>query len=133
MPYIESPKRNPPKYDSNMMDFASYETCPSLHEEIKSLTLKLEQVSKNEMVFTMKSKDIKTSLKRPYKGYSYVNKNYNRNSHKHNIRCHYYERLGHTTPHCHFIIVEVPKGVMMWVPKNLDCIKSPKTQLRLGA
>jgi hypothetical protein len=67
MPYIESPKRNPPKYDSNMMDFASYETCPSLHEEIKSLTLKLKQDSKGPMKFSMKSKDKKTSFRRPYK------------------------------------------------------------------
>ena len=36
IPLIESPKENSFKYDSNWMDLASCETCPSLHEEIKS-------------------------------------------------------------------------------------------------
>jgi len=34
-PTIETPKKNSPKYDSSWMDFASCETCPRLHEEIK--------------------------------------------------------------------------------------------------
>ena len=64
-PTIESPKENSPKYDSNWMDFASCETCPSLHEEIKTLNKKLEQASKGSMTFAMSSKDERIPFKRP--------------------------------------------------------------------
>lgn len=109
------------------MNFASCETCcSSLHREIESLTLRLEQVSKGEMKFTVKSKDKINSFKRPYKKHSFVNENEDGKPHTHNVRCHYCGRLGHTTPYCHIMRVEVSKGVMMWVPKNDDCLKKPK-------
>ena len=56
-PTIESPKHDPLKYDSKWMDFASCEIFPSLHEEIKSLNKKLEQVFKGTMTFAMNSRD----------------------------------------------------------------------------
>ena len=65
-PTIESPKKNSPKYDSSWMDFASCETCPNLHEEIKSLNKKLEQASKGSIKFYMNSKDERAPFKRPY-------------------------------------------------------------------
>lgn len=67
IPCIEPPKENSPKYDSNWIDLASCETCHSLHEEIKSLTRKLEQASKAPIVFAMNSKNEKAMFKRPYK------------------------------------------------------------------
>jgi len=67
IPFLEPPKAIPPMQDSNWKNFASCETCPSLHKEFESLTLKLEQVSKGEMNFIMKSKDKINSFKRPYK------------------------------------------------------------------
>lgn len=33
---------------------------------------------------------------------------------------------GLVTPHSHIRNVEVPKGVMMWVPNNVKCLKNPK-------
>lgn len=105
------PSIDPPKYDSNWMNFVSCETCHNLHEEIKSLTRKLEQVAKTLMIFSMKSKDKRIPFIRPYKKkYSYVNIYDNRKSHEHKIRCHYCGRLGHTTPHCHIRKVEVHNG-----------------------
>jgi len=93
------------------MDFASCETCPSLHEEIKSLNKKLEQVSKGSMSFAMNSKDERASFKRPYTKYSYVTRNKNHNkTHAPTIRCHYCGKSGHTTSHCYIRKVEVPKG-----------------------
>ncbi|AET02767.1 hypothetical protein MTR_8g051900 [Medicago truncatula] len=120
-PTIESPKTNSPKYD-NWMDFASCEIFPGLHKEIKSLNKKLEQVSKGSMTFAMNSKDKRAPFKRPYTKYSYVRKNMNHSkTHAPTIRCHYCGRSGHTTPYCHIRRVEVPKGVMMWVPKVTSC------------
>jgi len=55
-PTIESPKAKSPKYD-NWMNFASCETCPTLHEEIESLNKNLKRVSKGTMTFAMNSKD----------------------------------------------------------------------------
>jgi len=78
------------------MDFASCETCPSLHEEIKSLNKKLEQVSKGTMTFVMNSKDERASFKRPYTKYSYVKKSHNK-AHIPNIKCHYCGISGQTT------------------------------------
>jgi hypothetical protein len=57
IPCIEPPKANSSKYDSNWMDFSSCETCHSLHQEIKSITHKLEQTSKAPKVFVVNSKD----------------------------------------------------------------------------
>jgi len=68
-PSNESPKKNSPKYDSSWTDFASCETCPSLHEEIKSLNKKLEQEYKGSMTYSMSSKDDRASFKRPYTKY----------------------------------------------------------------
>jgi len=82
------------------MDFASCETCPSLHEEIKSLNKKLEQVSKRTMTFVMNSKDESAPFKRPYTKYSYVKKSHSK-AHIPTIRSHYCGINGHTTPHCH--------------------------------
>jgi len=114
---IESPKTESPKYD-NWMNFASCKTCPSLHEEINSLNKKLKRVSKGTMTFAMNSKDERVPFKRPYTKYSYVRRYNNRNkTHVPTIRCHYCGISGHTIPHCHIKKVEVPKGVMMWVPK----------------
>jgi len=48
------------------MDFANYETCPSLRDENKSLTIKLEQIWKGPMIFAMKSKDKINPFRRPY-------------------------------------------------------------------
>jgi len=53
---IESPKQDPPQYDSRWMDFSSCEIFHSLHDEIKSLNKKLEQVSKGTMTFAMTQK-----------------------------------------------------------------------------
>jgi len=113
-PTIESPKKNSPKYD-NWMDCASCETCPSLHEEIKSLNKKSEQAPKGSMTFSINSKDERAPFKRLYTKYSYVRKNQSK-THVPTIRCHYCGRSGHTTPHCHIRRVKVPKGTMMWVP-----------------
>ena len=125
-PTIESPKTKSPKYD-NWMDFASCEICPSLHEEINSLNKKLESVSKGTMTFSMTSKDERAHFKRPYTKYSYVRKNSNHSkTHALTIRCHYFGISGHTTPHYHIRRVEVPKGVMMWVPKVTCCETHPK-------
>jgi len=109
-PTIESPKTKSPKYD-NWMDFASFEICPSLHEEINSLNKKLERVSKGTMTFAMNSKYERVPFKRPYTKYSYVRKNkYHSKNYVPTIRCHYCGISGHTTPHCHIRRVEVPKG-----------------------
>jgi len=125
-PTIESPTKNSPKYD-NWMTFPICETFPSLHGEIKSLNKKLELASKGSMTFTMNSKDERASFKRPYTKYSYVrwNKNHSK-THAPTIKCHCCGRNGHTTPHCHIRKVEVPKGVMMWVPKVICCEIHPK-------
>ena len=129
---IESPKRNSPKYD-NWMDYASCEICPSLHQEIKSLNKKLEQASKGSMTFAMNSKDERAPFKRPYTKYSYVRNNKNHSkTHVATIRCHYCCISGHTTPHCHIRIVEIPKGVMMWVPKVTCCKTHPKAPTFVG-
>ncbi|AES87858.1 hypothetical protein MtrunA17_Chr4g0017881 [Medicago truncatula] len=132
-PTIETPKKKSPKYN-NWMDFSSCEICPSFHEEINSLNKKLERVSKGAMIFAMKSKDGRTPFKRPYTKYSYVRKNKN---HSKTcvpiIRCHYCGISGHTTPHCHIRRVEVPKGVMMWVPKVTCCETHPKAPTCVGS
>ncbi|RHN45435.1 hypothetical protein MtrunA17_Chr7g0231161 [Medicago truncatula] len=109
------------------MDSASCEICPSLHEEINSLNKKLERVSKGTMTFSMNSKDERTPFKRPYTKYSYVRKNkFHSKNYVPTIRCHYCGISGHTTPHCHIRRVEVPKGVMKWVPKVTCCETHPK-------
>ena len=132
-PTIDSPKTKSPKYD-NWMDFASCKTCPSLHEEINSLNKKLECVSKGTMTFAMNSKEERTSLKRHYTKYSYVKKNKNHSkTYGPTIRCHYCGISGHTTPHCHIRRVEVPKGVMMWVPKVTCCEIHPKAPTCVGS
>jgi len=74
----------------------------------------------------MKSIDKRNSFKRPYKKYSFVNKNEDGKSHIHNVTCHCCGKLGHTTPHCHIRRVNVPKGLMIWVPKTVICLKKPK-------
>ena len=56
------------------MDFASCETFPSLHEEIKSLNKKSEQAPKGSMTFSINSKDERAPFKRFYTKYSYVRK-----------------------------------------------------------
>ena len=126
-PTIESPKTKSPKYD-NWMDFASCEICPSLHEEINSLNKKLERVSMGTMTFAMNSKDESVPFKIPYTKYSYVRKNkYHRKNYV-PMRCHYCGISDHTTPHFHIRRVEVPKGVMTWVPKVTCCethLKAP--------
>lgn len=133
IPCLESPKQNSPNYDSNWMNFSRCETCPTLHMEIEFLTLKLEQVSKGEIKINMKSKDKRDYFKIPYKKkYSFVNKNEDGKPHTHNVSSHYCGRLGHTTPHYHIMRLEVPKVVMMWVPKNVDIVsKNQRSQLRL--
>ena len=131
-PTIESPKQDPAKYDSRWMDFASCETCPSLHEEIKSLNKKLEEVSKGTMTFVMNSKDERAPFKRPYTKYSYVQKIHGK-AHIPTIRCHYCGISGHTTPHCHIRRFEVPKGIMMWVPKVHCCETHPKAPTSVGS
>ena len=72
------------------------------------------------------------SFRKPYKNYSYANKNGDNKSHGHNIRCHCCGRLGHTTPHCHIRKVEVSKEEMMWVPISFNCIKDPKDLTMVG-
>ena len=132
-PTIESSKENSLKYD-NWMDYTSCEICPSLHEEIKSLNKKLEQVSKGSMTFAMNSKDERTHFQRPYSKYSYVRKHKNhRKSHAPTIRCHYCGRSGHTTPHCHNWRVEALKGVMPWVPEVTCCETHPKAPTFVGS
>jgi hypothetical protein len=132
-PKIESPKTKSPKYD-NWMDFASCEICPSLHEEINSLNKKLGRVSKGTMTFAMNSKDERTPFKRPYTKCSYVRKNkFHSKYYVPTIRCHYYGISGHTTPHCHIRKVEVPKGIMMWVPKVTCCEIHPKVPTYVGS
>ena len=71
IPLIESPKFELSKY-SNWMDFVSCEVCPSLHEDIKSLKIKLEQHSKAPMIFAMKSKCERTPFRRPYKNIYHI-------------------------------------------------------------
>jgi len=124
-PTIESPKQDPRKYDSMWMDLASCEIFHSLHEEIKSLNKKLEQVSKGTMTFSMNSKNERAPFKIPYTKYSYVKKGQNK-AHTPTIRYHYCGVSGHTTPHCHCRRFEVPKGIMMWVPKVYCCETHPK-------
>jgi len=132
-PTIESPKTKSLQYD-NWMDFASYKTCHSLHEEINYLNKKLERVAKGTMTFAMNSKDERVPFKRPYTKYSYVRKNDNRSKTQvPTIRCHYCGISGHTTPHCHIRKVEVPKGVMMWVPKVTCCEAHPKAPTCVGS
>jgi len=132
-PTTESPKTKSPKYE-NWMDFASCEICPSVHEEINSLNKKLERVSKGTMTFSMNSKDERTPFKRPYTKYSYVRKNkFHIKNYVPAIRCHYCGISGHTTPHCHIRRVEVPKGVMMWVPKVTCCEIHPKDPTIVGS
>jgi len=83
------------------------------------------------MTFTMNSKDETAPSKRPYTKYSYVRKNRNHSkTHAPTIRCHYCGISGHTTPHCRRI--EVPKGVMMWVPK-VTCEIHPKAPTCVGS
>jgi len=116
------------------MDYASGETCPSLHEEIKSLNKKLEKASKGSITFAMYSKDERVPFKRPYTKYSYVRKNKNLSkTHAPTIRCHYCGRSGHTTPHCHIRRFEVPKGLMMWVPKVTCCKTHPRAPTFVGS
>jgi len=116
------------------MDYASYETFPSLLEEIRSLNKKLEQASKGSMIFTMNSKDERAPFKIPHTKYSYVRKNENhRKTHVPTIRCHYCGIIGHNIPHCHIRIVEVPKGVTMWVPKITCCETHPKAPTFVGS
>lgn len=62
----------------------------------------------------------------------YCNKNDDNKSHGHNIRCHYYGRFGHTTPHCHIRKTEVPKEVMMLVPISFNWIKDLKDLTMVG-
>jgi len=129
---IESPKQDLPKYDTKWMDFSICEIFPSLHEEIKSLNKKLEQVYKGTMTCVMNSKDERDSFKRPYTKYSYVKKS-QRKAHIPTIRCHYCGISGHTTPHCHIRRFEVPKGIMMWVPKVYCCETHPKAPTCVGS
>jgi len=131
-PSIESPKTKSNKYD-NWMDFASCKICPSLHEEINSVNKKLERVSKGTMTFAMNSKDERIPFKIPYTKYSYLKKNkYHSKNYVPTIRCHYCGISGHTTPHCHIMRVEVPKWVMMWVPKFTCCKTHPKAPTCVG-
>jgi len=105
-----------------------------LHEEIESLSKKLGQASKGSMTFAMNSKDERAPFKRPYTKYSYVRRNKNHSiTHARTIRCHYCGRSGHTIPHCHIRKVEVPKGVMMWVPKVTCCETHPKASTFVGS
>jgi hypothetical protein len=130
---LGSPKTKSPKYH-NWMDFASCEICPSLHEEINFLNKKLEPVSKGTITFVMNSKDERTPFKRSYTIYSYVRKNkFHSKDHVPTIRCHYCGISGHTTPHCHIRRVEVPKGIMMWVPKVTCCEIHPKAPTCVGS
>jgi len=116
------------------MDFASCETCPSLHEEIKSLNRKLEQASKGSMTFVMSSKDGRAYFKRPYTKYSYVRNNKNhRKTHAPTIMCHYCGISCHATPHCHNTKVEVPKVVMMWVSEFTCSETNPKAPNFVGS
>jgi len=132
-PTIKSPKTKSPKYD-NWIDFASCEIFPSLHEEINSLNKKLDRVSKGTMTFAMNSKDERLSFKRPYTKYSYVRKNkYHSKNYVRTIRCHYCGISGPTTTHCHIRKVEVPKGVMMWVPKVTCCETHPNAPTCVGS
>ena len=130
---IVSPTIESPKYD-NWMDFASCEIFPSLHEEINSLNMKLDRVSKGTMTFAMNLKDERIPFKQPYTKYSYVRKNkYHSKNYVPTIRFHYCGISGHTTPHCHIRKVEVPKGVMMWVPKVNCCDIHPKALTSVGS
>jgi len=105
-----------------------------LHEEINSLNQKLERVSKGTMTFAMNSKDERTPFKRPYTKYSYVRKNKNqRKNYVRTIRCHYCSISVHTTLYCHIRRVEVPKGVMMWVPKVICCETHSKAPTCVGS
>ena len=86
------------------------------------------------MTFAMNSKDEKAHFQRPYTKYSYERKNSNHSkTHASTIRCHYCGISGHTTPHCHIRRVEVPKGVMMWVPKVTYCEIHPKAPTCVGS
>ena len=85
------------------------------------------------MYFAMNSIDERTPFKRPYTKYSYVRKNKNHSkTHVPNIRCHYCGSSGHTTPHFHIRNVEVPKGVMMWLPKVTCYEIHPKATTFVG-
>jgi len=85
------------------------------------------------MTFAMNPKDERTPFKRPYTKYSYATRNKNHSkTHALNISCHYCGKSGHTTPYCHIRRVEVPKGVMKWVPKFTCCEIHPKAQTFFG-
>jgi len=56
-----------------------------------------------------------------------------RKAHTPTTRCHYCGISEHTTPHCHFRRFEVPKGIMMWVPKISCCETHPKAPTCVGS